>query len=648
MRLNKFFMGVLGALALTACSSEEIIPDKNGPVDEGKNRYMSVSIRNANPDTRAEGGQTADGNNIYEDGFSAENNVKNLRFYFFDKEGNPAPITYNGLSYFDCAETDISEGNTPNDNPNIEKVLNAVIVISSNVNEGDRNIINQMVAIANYDNIKNQLGTGTAANKSLSQLMDIVGNVSELNVTDQSKGFVMTSSSFHAEDGYGCAVQIKDTDIKADEKLAKANPVDVYIERAVAKVRVKTDWKHADMGLDNNGIKTVTFEGESYQAIPLSSKVNGVLNPIYTTNNGTERVYVIFKNWDLWWTADQAYLFKKVGNWDKILGKWWNHEGFHRSYWAMNPDNTKLIKHPHNFTSKKIITSATTDATSKYSDYSAYCLENAADSVAKDGTKFVYDPQKRTSNRTLAYLSAVLVTIKDDVATPVSLAEWAGYKYTEKGVIDAMFKPNENIIYFRSKDPVSSSGSITNPDGTTTNFGEHTYKMIALTVDDLELVSGMNAGMADDKIEVDKRYLSYVNLKENIFKGKDVEPDKLYKRDGDIYTEINREDVNTLLESIGGAKVWRDGNTYYYHDITHLGTEAEKGLYGVVRNHIYEVVINSVFGLGTPVLSPKDGSTTEPWEDITPQKPTPDAYFLGARVNILSWRVVNNNTSLDW
>lgn len=56
MKLNKLFMGFLGALALTACSSEDVVvPDNGGTVGEGEPRYMSVTIRNANPGTRAGG-----------------------------------------------------------------------------------------------------------------------------------------------------------------------------------------------------------------------------------------------------------------------------------------------------------------------------------------------------------------------------------------------------------------------------------------------------------------------------------------------------------------------------------------------------------------------------------------------------------------
>lgn len=657
MKMNKFFMGILGALALTACSSEEVIPDQKPLPGEGEPRYMSVSIRNANPGTRAEG----DGKD-FEAGFSSENDVKNIRFYFFDADGKAAPVKYEGQNYYDCIAKDkndpeedpgqITPGNPGSDMPNVEKILNAVIVINSKTNEGDRNSIKQMVAVVNYTN----LGT---ANRDLDDLMSIISSEENMRVgmfTDE--GFVMTSSSFYDEE-YGCAVEIKDTDIKSTEELAKQNPVDVYVERVVAKVRVKTNWTNTKM----DAPVTVTMDGKSYQAIPLSSNINGNTTPIYTTNNGTERVYVIFKNWNLWWTAEQTYLFKNVGNWDL---KWnWNDPAYHRSYWAKNPANTKLSRYPHTHADKEIITSSVTDKAyeDNYQAYSAYCLENAADDPNNDGFKLDYNPAKETSNRTLVYLSAVLVTVKDGIATPLSLAEWAGYKYTEESVIAAMFQPNQNVVYFRSDEPIkSSSGSTENPDGSTMTEGTATYKMIPLTIDNVKLVSGLGSGNANEEIENSERYLSYVNVNtEGLFDAKDgivVQKDKLYKKEGDKFVAYEGEiedvidEVNNLLESIGGAKVWRDGNTYYYHDLHHLAPNSEdyntKGRYGVVRNHIYEVEINSVFGLGTPVLTPIDGEDNEFWEDITPQQPKPDAYYLGARINILSWRVVPNNVKLEW
>ena len=80
--------------------------------------------------------------------------------------------------------------------------------------------------------------------------------------------------------------------------------------------------------------------------------------------------------------------------------------------------------------------------------------------------------------------------------------------------------------------------------------------------------------------------------------------------------------------------------TYYYTDLRHLGTEVTKGLYGVVRNHIYDVNVQSVVGLGTPVYNPD--------EVIVPQKPGEDETYIAAKINILSWRIVNNDVDLVW
>lgn len=107
------------------------------------------------------------------------------------------------------------------------------------------------------------------------------------------------------------------------------------------------------------------------------------------------------------------------------------------------------------------------------------------------------------------------------------------------------------------------------------------------------------------------------------------------------------EAVNKQLKELGNAKVWKDGKTYYYTDIRHLGkiTQDGKGqdvpsvgAYGVVRNHSYQVVINSVTGLGTPVYNPDDV--------IDPEQPKDEESYLAARIKVLSWRVVKSTVDL--
>lgn len=628
----------MGALALSACSSEEVMPDQK-PDGEGEPRFMTVAIRNAHPNTRANGDPSTTGD--YEEGYDSENNIKSLRFYFFDGNGAPIAIQSNGKNFY---ETDEIENTGTSNMPNVEKVLNAVIVINSTDNEiGSK--IKKMVAVANYKSIEAKLGSD---NLSLSGLQAIVGSEVELNVAaDPATGFVMTSSSFADANGNPCcAAEITEANIRQSREEALKYPVDVYVERAVAKVRVKADWDDTMEVLPD-----VKYDGKTYTAIPLTSKLANGSHKSITVDNKEDgkKVYAIFRSWNLWWTADKSYLIKKVDNWAQQLGDWWNHYSYHRSYWAENPAGVKLNKHPHNFASKNILASGSFSA-ANVANEAAYCLENAAQ-ANNNGLMGTYNPDNATTPRTLVYLSALLVTIDGNKeAKPVELAEWASTRGTVDAIKASMFKVNENVVYLRSAAPITTTSS-TNQDGTIIS-GEQTYGLYAVKVGDLHFVSGLDAGMANGDVENSPRYLSYLVLNDNI--SRDVELDsKFYKKNVDgTYSELTREEANAIFKSVGGAKVWNTGNTYYYHEINHLGPSnvpayEQKGYYGVVRNHIYEVALNNVYGLGTPVLTPEDLDDPDSWEDIIPQKPT-NEFYLGARVNILSWRVVPNSVKLEW
>ena len=68
------------------------------------------------------------------------------------------------------------------------------------------------------------------------------------------------------------------------------------------------------------------------------------------------------------------------------------------------------------------------------------------------------------------------------------------------------------------------------------------------------------------------------------------------------------------------------------------GTAGTLGEYGVVRNHFYKITLNGIKGFGTPVYNPD--------KVIDPTVPSYDNTFLAARVQVLQWRIVNQNVSL--
>ena len=124
----------------------------------------------------------------------------------------------------------------------------------------------------------------------------------------------------------------------------------------------------------------------------------------------------------------------------------------YRSYWAQNPADVTLGYLSYNDISKKVGTKGVENGNStSYDGHNAYCLENAADN--NDGTKSTYTPADEPSNRTQAIIAAVLVTVgENNVATPLSLAEWGGTQYTEDGALTAMLGTVNTQIYTKEVD----------------------------------------------------------------------------------------------------------------------------------------------------------------------------------------------------
>ena len=103
------------------------------------------------------------------------------------------------------------------------------------------------------------------------------------------------------------------------------------------------------------------------------------------------------------------------------------------------------------------------------------------------------------------------------------------------------------------------------------------------------------------------------------------------------FTEVNKSTVLAAIEA-SKAEVRKDGKAYYFVPIKHLGKAGELGEYGVVRNHFYKITLTGIKGFGTPVYNPD--------KVIDPTVPTYDNTYLAARVQVLQWRVVNQNVSL--
>lgn len=602
MKVKFILWSLVGAMALSACSTEND-PLGGSPGGNSEGRFMAVEISNPAMLSRAGGDQTPGKNEgsyedggMYEEGYETENKVNSVRFYFFDNQGNAVSVNANGTgtNYVDATP---GVGDPSIDMPNIEKKLKAVVVLSTK--DGNTINVNNMVAVANHEN--SGLDEGSL---SFNQLCEKVANYS-----DTKNGFLMTSSSYADASNMICMTPITADNLRKTEGDAEDHPVTIYIERVLAKVRLSAKWNENITKVNN-----VTYNEKTYTAVALKDKDGKAIQ------NDGKQVYAIFTGWNITGTANLSYLFKKVNNTSKwtfgsdwVGYKGWNHPGFYRSYWAMNPmEGIKATSEETQGTSWKLQYCTYADITTSVlatadKTKALYCMENAADNF-EDGHKSSYDPDKQLSNRTQAIFAAVLVTIdENNVAKPLDLAIWGAGTFTLDGVKTAMFNQVSGI-YTKGADDV----------------------LIPITINDVVLATAQTAGAADEKSENSPRYLSFLQLKADA-------TGSFYNAAGEA---LGVDGANNILKKVPGAKVWKSGMTYYYTDIQHLGTGDETGKYGVVRNHIYELELNSVAGLGTPVLDPK--------EPIIPQHPGDDYTYIAAQINVLSWRVVNQGVDLVW
>lgn len=586
---KSIFMSIVAAMALTACSSDEPLMDENvndnNETLEAGDHYLSINIvaapassgSQATLSTRATG--DPNGNATYEDGAGNENAVKAVRFYFFDNAGNAATVRRDGSNnvYFALPET--GAGQTPN----VEKTVNALIVISTK--EGDQ-FPSQIVAVVNPD----EEGLDNSS-LSLDQLRarhkDYVATAK-----GENGAFVMVNSVYSLN-GEICTTAVEKKNYGETETAAKAAPVNIYVERAVAKVRVKLG---TNLNVDaNNRIALKDAEGN---AITIEGK----------------QVYLELSKWNLTAESTEGWFSKHINaSWaDDLFGaEPWNWSPYFRSYWASSYANavTNQLWHPYN----DIIANG-----KNFGEDYIYTNENTVQTSgltkASEGTDI--EPLTKV-------IMAGKLVYSD--GTAIDVVKYQGASYAGTASIKTLLLDNLKnwgMIYSYTV------------NGTNISF-------TSLKDEDVDFVTAKNADIAgvDQSEETNGRYNVYLQLST-------TGAAKSWTRnaDPDTYEAGKFADTKAVNEYLtsqwGPAQIYKGGLTYYYFPIRHLGESGKVGYYGVVRNHIYDCTINSITGLGTPVY--------DPTETVYPEKPKDENTYIAAVINILSWRVVPNDYDLEW
>ena len=578
-----YYLALAGALMLGACSSSDDLKDGGATANEAKS-YIAVNIKSVGTTgagTRADYPQ--DGG-TYEDGTANEGAISKVRFFFFNSDGSAYIMKGTEVNYKDL---DASVTGAADHLQTIEGKTTAMLVIDGETKTAPA----YMIAVVNPQTLTK------LENKAYreSQLRDEFTDKRFVQIATDGTGkysdFVM-SNSVYAENGARVCASSVSGHVEENSVEATKNPVDIYVERVVAKATttVKTDngWEKITSGADDGKYKIKV------------GKIN-------IDAEHEKDVYAVVQGWGLADENGTAELEKQI---DVITNNWtsailgidpWTSPDYHRCFWSASVPFTPASG------TNSIVNHAFSAFTTPFGATPLYTCPNTP--TYTDFTDGVNNkPYDNTLTKVL--VAAKLVYYDDDNNShPADICKYRGMQIL--GADNVLKQVAKDHSEYWTVDPTNAS------------------KHILLAYTDLKYTRENLAGSTTDGL---KSYEVRPVLKAGV---------KVYKKNSDgsfAITDSNDELNTSLAES--PVQVRKDGMTYYYTPIRHLAqNKTEMGYYGVVRNHSYRITINTMSGFGTPVYNPD--------EVIDPVIPKDTETYLAARINVLSWRVVPSSVDLD-
>lgn len=572
MKISKLFPFACVALMMTACASDK--DEMGGGTKPGSDpQYLAVNIVNvgATPTTR--------GTDDYENGTTDESTIKKVRFYFFNGDGSPYLIKNPGVTGVEgggeknwleaSPADDSSTSGTPSQ---IEKITQTVLVINGVQSAAPAAIV-AVVNPGTVDAAKIQNGE----TMRLSELRySTVG--SQFYKKDATTGavsdFVM-SNSVYVNAGEDVCSSLVAGHVTTSEETARKKPVDLYVERVVAKVTADVDKTAFKLG---NG---TDWDANKY----------GTKAPV--GKSGDYDVYAVIDGWGLANENGKAEVEKQVKKtWtDRNLGfSPWTTADYHRCFWEssvafdagaggnqpVNPKFNQLKAKMQDVLYTLPNTSENEVTNLKDNDLTKFAV--AATLRYKDAAGNWHDAE-------ICRYNGVSILGIDNLKRQVALTFSQYYTSTDATNYTQL-----------SKDDIDFK----NPDGTMQQYR-------------------VTPTLANDPAGTKKYYT------------------KTTTGTTPTFTEVDKATVLAAIEA-DKAEIRLGGRAYYYVPIKHLGSANKIAEYGIVRNHFYKITLSGITGFGTPVYDPE--------KVVDPIVPTYENTYLAARVQVLQWRVVNQNASL--
>lgn len=575
MKIPKLFPFACVALMMTACASDK--DEIGGGTKPGSDpQYLAVNIVNvgATPTTRAAG---------YENGTTEESAIKKVRFYFFNGDGSPYLIKNPGMgveggenkNWLEASPADDSStSGTPSQTE--EKITQTVLVINGVQSAAPAAI----VAVVNPETVDAAtLKNGGTMRLSELRYSAVGSNFYKKDADNGAVSDFVMNNSVYVNAGEDVCASLVAGHVTTSAETAKAKPVDLYVERVVAKVTADVDNNAFELGngtnwaADKYGTKTAVGKSGDYD------------------------VYAVIEGWGLASENGKAEVEKQVNKtWtDGILGfSPWTTSDFHRCFWEksvaidLGPGANQPVNPTFNQLNAKmhdVLYTLPNTPESKVTDLK----NNALTKFAVAATLRYKDADNNWHYAEICRYNGVSILGIDNLKRQVALTFSQYYTSTDATTYTQL-----------SKDDIDFK----DPDASTQQY------LVTPT-------------LANDPAGT-KKYYTKTNT--------GTTP---------TFTEVPKATVLAAIEA-DKAEIRKDGRAYYYVPIKHLGstdTNADAiAEYGIVRNHFYKITLSGITGFGTPVYDPS--------KVVVPAVPTYQDTYLAARVQVLQWRVVNQNASL--
>lgn len=520
----------------------------------------------------------ADDNKEFNKGREDERTIENAIFFFFDNEGKQ-----------------VAE---PVKTTNKE---NGLILL-----EDPTNIPTRLVTIVNPTS---RLKTKNLKELDIDDLKNIQGyyilnkepDSSEWKIEKPSRKpdiFTMSNSSY-VENGvsnFGTPIYTNDFYKKKEDALD--NPVIIPVERVVSKIHVETK--------DSKNKNTIIVDGKEEE---VSIEITGCW--LDNMNN-------------------QSYLFKRINDNYDFIWKW-NDTSNKRSYWAEPAKPYERYQHYRYSDQIEIDKNKET--------CELYALENTDQDHP---TQLVVAARLKFKNETNKYLK----NAKNHERR--GLFCYKGKYYTKEN-LQHVLMTHEYFNQFYVKRYIEENKyeycHIGSPEyeyaDENMHFGEEYLKgKYVHEVEYYNIPTDMKSNAANKKVNELKRKDLDLKAYEIYLIPQLTESTKsIYKKEGDKYTEIDRETINEEWannpEMRFKVKFWRQMKTYYYVPINHIKGSNKKA---IIRNHLYNITIKSIHGLGTPVPDTEN--------EIIPVTPTNDNTYIDFTIEVTPYEKITNDIVL--